>query len=153
MIIDQVGNCTNTSAELSAYTIKGKRVQRGSMEGAVWLNVACRSAVRQARVRFPSGSPPSSQLSKFITKSRRSKISRRVILQCTVAIVYFWWVLLHNGGFWNNSIPKRCLYSVHIGAFPKKCTIKQPFHTTATRKVWKFIKASSFCPVTTINKK
>jgi hypothetical protein len=31
MIIDQVGNCTDTSAELSAYTIKGKRVQRSSM--------------------------------------------------------------------------------------------------------------------------
>ncbi len=33
MIIDQVGNCTNTSAELSAYTIKWKRVQRGSIDG------------------------------------------------------------------------------------------------------------------------
>jgi hypothetical protein len=37
MIIDQVGNCTDTSAELSAYTIKGKRVQRSSMEGAVYM--------------------------------------------------------------------------------------------------------------------
>jgi hypothetical protein len=37
-------------------------------------------------------------------------------------------VLLHNGGFCNNS--KTVL--AHIGAFPNKCTIIDPFHTTAT---------------------
>jgi hypothetical protein len=28
----------------------------------------------------------------------------------------------------------------HIGAFPNKCAIKQPFHTT---EVWNFMKAAS----------
>ncbi len=33
------------------------------------------------------------------------------------------------------------------GAFPNKCTIKHPFHRTATWKVWKFMKTTSLCPV------
>ncbi len=35
----------------------------------------------------------------------------------------------------------------HIGAFPNKCTIKHHCYTTATWKVWKFMKTSSLCPV------
>jgi hypothetical protein len=31
----------------------------------------------------------------------------------------------------------------HIGAFPNKCTIKHPFHTTVARKVSNFIKTKS----------
>jgi hypothetical protein len=35
----------------------------------------------------------------------------------------------------------------HIGAFPKKGTIKHPFHTMATWKAWKFVKTTSLCSV------
>jgi hypothetical protein len=53
--------------------------------------------------------------------------------------------LLHNGGFCNNCTPKRCLHiSVH---FQSKCTIKRPFHTTATWKAWNYeiMKTTSLC--------
>ncbi len=54
-------------------------------------------------------------------------------------------VLLRNGGFWNNWTPKRCLHiSVH---FQNKCTIKHPFHTTATWKVLNFMKTVSLCSI------
>ncbi len=55
-------------------------------------------------------------------------------------------VLLHNVGFWNNCTSKQCLHA-HIGAFPNKCTIKFPFHTTATWKVCEFMKTTSLCSV------
>ncbi len=35
----------------------------------------------------------------------------------------------------------------HIGAFPDKCIIKQPFHTTATWKVFSFMKTTALCYV------
>ncbi len=53
-------------------------------------------------------------------------------------------VQLLVGWSWNNCTPKGCL---HIGAFPNKCTIKHPFHTMATWKVWKFMKTTSLCSV------
>ncbi len=56
-------------------------------------------------------------------------------------------VLLHNSGFCNSCTPKRCL---HISAFPNKCKctviqVIQPFHTTATWKVWNFMNTTSLC--------
>ncbi len=38
-------------------------------------------------------------------------------------------VLLHNGGFCNNCMHSKTVLA-HISAFPNKCTIKHPFHTT-----------------------
>ncbi len=35
----------------------------------------------------------------------------------------------------------------HFGAFPNKYTIKYPFHTKATWKVWTFMKTTSLCSV------
>ncbi len=33
----------------------------------------------------------------------------------------------------------------HIGTFPNKCTLKQPFHTTSAWKVWNFMKTHHSC--------
>ncbi len=35
----------------------------------------------------------------------------------------------------------------HISALKYKCTIKYPFHTTATWKVWNFMKNTSLCSI------
>ncbi len=58
-------------------------------------------------------------------------------------------VLLHNGGFCNNRTPKTML--AHISAFPNKCTIKHPFHTTAIHEkygnLWKFHNSVMFSTI------
>ncbi len=57
-------------------------------------------------------------------------------------------VLLHNGGFCNNCTPKRCLHNAHTRSISKQRHYKTPpFHTTATWKVWNFMRTTSLCSV------